>query len=122
MRIGTDISLKTCKDEGYLMMEYKVKELTPKSGFNADANVTFLAHIPDYILEQMRKDGNWKIGDYRMILKVSLSANDVWEKYQNNKAGVDSICGYDEPWSFPFDASSLLNLASDVNSYCGLDR
>lgn len=118
MRIGTDISLKTCKDEGYLMMEYKVKELTPKSGFNADANVRFISYIPDYLLKEMGHTDN--LDGSPLLLDVTLNTIDVWELYQDSKSDIDEFC--DEDHKFTTTPSDLLNLASAVNSYCGLDR
>ena len=112
MRIGTDLSLKVCSEEGYLMMDFKKRELVTKGKLNADVNVHFLAHLPPYIEERY-------VGQpITLITDVHLSANDIWEKYIAHKESIDETCGLSH--EFPTCPHSLLSLASDVDAYCGL--
>lgn len=114
MRIGLDASLSVCREEGYLMAEYKVRELYPNGVFDPDAPIRFFAHLPDFI----KKETYWRIGDKSLMIDVSLSANDLWGMYQENKEGIDSFSGME--YTFPEDPHSALYLASDINAYCGL--
>lgn len=116
MRIGMDASLKVCREEGYLMAEYKVRELYPGGVFDPDAPIRLYAHLPDYLKKEMC----WRVGDKSLMLEVWLSANDVWEMYQSNKEEVDSLTGCCMD-TFPDSAYSVLQLASDINAYCGLE-
>lgn len=112
MRIGTDLSLKVCSEEGYLMMDYKKRELITKGKLNADVKVRFMSHVPPYVEKRY-------VGEsITLMTDVELSANDVWEKYLQHKESVDSCCGLSH--EFPTCEYSLLSLASDVDGYCGL--
>jgi len=114
MRIGTDVSLKECSNEGYLMMDFKKRELITKGKLNPDVNVHFLAHVPPYVNERYVGE---TIG---LHTDAKMSANDVWELYMEHQKSVDETCGM-EPREFPTCEYSLLSLASDVNAYCGLN-
>ena len=114
MRIGTDVSIQTCIAEGYLMMNYKKKELFTNGKINKEVDCQFITHLPDYVKEEM----GWKVGDNSIDMNVSLNANDIWELYLDNKSGIDSFIGMEH-----IDIKSeydLLHVASDVNSYMGL--
>ena len=114
MRIGTDVSLKECSQEGYLMMDFKKRELITKGKLNPDVNVHFLAHVPPYINERY-------VGvPIELHTDSIMSANDVWELYQKHQKSIDETCGMDAR-EFPTCEYTLLSLASDVNGYCGLD-
>ncbi len=113
MRIGTDVSLKECSQEGYLMMDFKKRELITKGKLNPDAKVYFLAHVPPYVEERY-------VGHpISLVTDVTLSANDVWNLYQQHQKSIDETCGMDAR-EFPTCEYSLLSLASDVDAYCGL--
>ncbi len=112
MRIGTDISLKVCSEEGYLMMDYKARELVTKGKLNPDVSVRFFAHVPPYVEERY-------VGyPITLVTDAYLSANDVWELYLHDKEGIDSCAGLSH--EFPTCPGSLLSLASDVDCYRGL--
>lgn len=119
MRIGTDGSLTVCKNDGYLMMDYKTKELFPKGVFDPNAQVRFMAHYPDYILKEMKDSGNWFVGQSTLMTDTSLSANNLWEIYLRHKDGIDSCSG--TSYEFPKDEYEMLTLADSINPYCGLD-
>jgi hypothetical protein len=111
MRIGTDASLSECYREGYLVMEYKKRELMPKGVFNKDCVVRFIEYIPEHLREKV-------FGDYYLTTDVSLSFNAVFEQYERYKESIDSSSGY--TFQEPESEYDLLTLADNVNSYCGL--
>ena len=119
MRIGTDGSLNTCKEEGYLMMEFKVRELFSKKVFQPDALCRFIAHYPDYVLKDIHGTEN-PVGQKTLIVDALYSANDLWECYQLKAEGIDSFTGM-EGREFPTCEYTLLQLADDVNSYSGIE-
>lgn len=118
MKIGTDMSLKTCWEEGYMIMDFKVKELFPngrKNALDKDAYARFY-RSDGHMLE------NWCIVK---MLDTHYSYSDLLELYQSHKEGVDSFCGYtpdnprpniDNPREY-----DMLNLASDLDAWCGLE-
>jgi len=118
MRIGTDISLQTCREQGYLMMDFKKRELFTGGKINEDCFVQFLAHTPDYILRKMYGTEN-PVGEKRIMLDVYHSVESLWELYTENKEGIDGCSGmsHDKPTC----EHLMLNLACDINSYCGLE-
>ena len=118
MVIGTDVSLKTCRSEGYLMMEFKKKSLMPKGKLNPECNVRFFRHCPGYCLEEMYGTDN-PVGVKTIQLDVQLNANDIWEIYLNHKDNIDRFIG--SVPTFPANERDLISLAYDVEGYCGLE-
>ena len=121
MKIGTDVSLQTCRDEGYMVIEFSVRELYPngrKNGIDKDCPVNCTKSYPDYI----RKEMGWSVGDSMMMLDEDYSWNDLLEIYLRHKDGIDSMIGasYDVENIEPTEWD-ILNLASDIDSYCGLE-
>lgn len=117
MKIGTDVDMQTNIAEGYMIAEFKVRELYPngrKKGINPDCPVRFYCHFPEYIL----KEADHSIGEKTIVVDSTLSANDLWELYVENKEGIDSLVGMEH--NFPEDEYTMLNLASDINAECGL--
>ena len=124
MKIGSDVSLHVCRAEGYLMMEYTKNKLFKKGVLQKDVYVRFTA-TGGYLAwnangkllpPQMRKTDAY-------ILDVSLCWDDLIEIYEYNKKGIDSLCDY-EHCKPNFDSPSeydMLNLASDIHRYCGLN-
>ncbi len=117
MRIGTDVSLETCRKEGYLMMEFRKRELVKKGELQTNVNVEFIEHYPDYILKEMHGTEN-PVGQPRIMTSVVCDANDIWEKYLEDKESIDKCAGLSH--KFPTCEYSLLSLASDINGYKGL--
>lgn len=121
MRIGTDVNLSTCYEEGYLVMEYKKRELFSGRGkdkiFNKDCAVRFLRHLPEYQRTELTR-----FPTNSLFLDIDLSAEDVWEMYLRDKESIDETCGVEGGYSFPTDEYELLNLASDVDMYRGLNQ
>jgi hypothetical protein len=118
MRIGTDVSLDVCRAEGYLMMDYKKRELFVNGVFQKDCYVRFITHAPGYILEEMHGTSR-PVGVKTISLDVELTAQDVWERYREYWKAIDSSTGCKN--EFPTNEHELLNLACDVSSYSGLE-
>ena len=118
MKIGTDVSLKTCWEEGYMIMDFKVRELYPngrKQPIDPDCQVHFYA-----------SDGG--VFGNPLPCKITDSVyswNDLLEIYRRYQKEIDTMCGFDEKNPRPGvdtpDEYVMLHLASDINAYCGLD-
>ena len=124
MKIGTDVSLKVCRQEGYMMCEFKVKELFPKGrseGIDKDYCLRFFKHYPKYILEQMYGEKGPLLGTKTIYFDELLSTNDLWEKYLENSEIIDCTVGVEHgERKFPVDEYDILILADDIDVYCGL--
>lgn len=118
MRIGLDVDSQTNIKEGYLIMEFKKRELMPKGILNPETSCRFLQHVPDYVLEEMYGSVR-PVGQSTLITDQYLNANDLWKMYKNDKESIDSLIG--EQLEFPTDEYYLLRLADAINSYCGLE-
>lgn len=114
MKIGLDISIQTCRDEGYMVMEYTVRDFK-KDPLNTLC--TFTCSYPDYVRGEM----GWKVGDSIMSMDVDLDYLDLYEMYIDNQAGIDSFIGGEHKFIENPVPYNLLLLASDINSYCGLE-
>ena len=140
MKIGTDISLAVCRCEGYMVMEYKAKELMKKGVLDKDVQVNFTVSNPEVWTDNGRpcvnsgwqqfkrnhKDSDRYAGFWIDLyaLDESYSFNELLEflNYGDRKQKVSAYADWesnppnlDNPT--PFD---MLNLASDLNSYFGL--
>lgn len=111
LTIGTDVDLDTCKAEGYLMLDYSEDDLVDGTTTIKDKNTCFrvYAYAPDYC-EEIKDE---------IIVDTEVSIDGLWEWYLENKEGVDSFIGMEH--EKPTCIHSLLSLASDLNSYCGLE-
>lgn len=118
MKIGTDVDMSTNIAEGYMIMEFKKRELITKGKLNREVYVRFYKHCPDYVLFEMYGTDKL-VGQPTIMEDTTLSAEDVWETYLEDKDSIDSFCGV-QGRIFPQDEYDLLNLASDVSSYKGL--
>ena len=124
MRIGTDVSLQTCMDEGYTVMDYAVRKLFPrgrKNGIDKDCQCRFSASFPTYIRKECATEGDPFC--MRRMFDVNYSWNDLVAEYERNKAGIDSCCDFANcaPNFENPTAWDMLHLADCINSYCGLE-
>jgi len=120
MKIGTDISLKTCYDEGYTTIEFKVRELFPngrKNGLDKECNVDIKRSYPDYIREELATEENpFGVG---YILNESYSFSDLLGVYLDHKKSIDDCHGMEINSAMlenP-DEYTLLTLADMVQEY-----
>lgn len=113
--IGNDISLDTCKEEGYLMVEFDARKKYDKA-----LDYRFYAFYPEYVENYTAFEDQHTInkGDFR--IDINFSAVDLWELYKNHKKGIESFIGSTYK-IIPEDIYTLLNLANDIRAYCGLN-
>jgi len=119
MRIGQDVSMQVNIAEGYMIMEYKARDLVKHGKFQPDCECRFIQHFPDYVKSEL----GWRPGDPSLAVDIELSANDLWGMYTQDVEiyeGINSFIG--ESHNFPLSEYMLLQLASDINSYVGLDQ
>jgi hypothetical protein len=110
MRIGTDVSIQTCRAEGYMVMDYRVRDFK-KAPTTTDCRLT--RSIPDYC-----RFGY--IGEKIIRLDIMLNYNDLFELYKDNKNGIDSLIGGEYIRTETPKPFELLHLAQDIDMYCGL--
>ncbi len=116
MRIGQDVNMDTNIAEGYGILSYRKSDLYVKGKFNPNGEARFIRHFPDYCIAEA-KDAGQTLPD--LLTDAIVSAQDVFEQYQEHANGIDSFTG-SEPRSIPANEWELLDLADAVNSYCGL--
>lgn len=118
--IGQDVNLATCRAEGYLMMDFNRNKLFKKGVLQKEQCVRFKA-TAGYLTH----DENGKPLDIGTKLYVDsvLSWNDLMEIFERYKDEITSFADYancNPNFENP-NEYDLLNLASDINSYCGLE-
>ena len=115
MRIGDDVSIQTCRDEGYCVMDYKIREFK-KNPTTTDC--TFTWSLPKYIRDQIGLGVGGKIIEVTEVLDY----NNLYELYLEHKEGIDSFIGSEgiREETSPI-AWDLLRLASALRSYGALD-
>jgi len=134
MRIGTDISIATCRCEGYMVMDFKKRKLIKKGILDKDCVVDFTVSIPEYWNDAGKpmlppRDTNNPRYFERMPVLYALdtcaSWNDIMDIISDDKdrASVASCCDWSNcspNFKNPTEYD-LLNLASDVNCYFGIE-
>jgi len=107
MIIGTDISIAVCKAEGYLMLKFDGrKKFTKKSRVNVFAYYPHYCNLPN-----------------ELILDTIVTFAELEEIYNAKKAELDRFAETNEAVNFENPTIyDLLNLASDINAYCGLEQ
>ena len=112
MRIGTDVSIETCRAEGYSMLVFDGRRK-----FDTAEYYRFQQTYPEYCREDNAKAGGSELPEY--VTDTGISAKDVWCIYQDNKAAIDSFGGIEYD-AMPSDHYELLFLADIVSAYCGI--
>ena len=113
MIIGTDASLDTCKNEGYLMIKFDARKK-----FDINTCYDIFSYYPDYII----KESNGQITKNEKLTDTCASFADLTETYNRYKKELDDFAETNEAVNFEDPTIyDLLNLASDISSYCGLD-
>lgn len=103
--LGTDVSIVTCKAEGYTMIQFDARKR-----FNRATNYRIFSYYPEYtdIAGQLKTDA---FESFDSLVSI----------YKENKTGINSFAetdkfvNFDEP-----DYRDFLNLASDIEAYRGL--
>lgn len=131
MRVGEDINLRVCLSEGYMIMDFKVRELFPggrKYLMDKDCYVRF-QRSNGYLSHDM--DGNYKYpfwwrqdypGEFfdRYALDESYTFNDLVNLYRKYEKELHRYTGNAAPNLDDPNEYDMLFLASDLDSYCGL--
>ena len=117
MKIGIDVNMATNRKEGYTIIEFKKSELIQNKVLNLDCVIRVFNHYPDYYL--MEKYGSEKpFGVPTINIDEFISVKSVWELYQKDKKGIDSVSGLN--FNLPKNEWEVLNLCDAVLSYIGL--
>ena len=127
MKIGTDWSIATCRDEGYMVIEFKKRELIKKGVLQKDV---FVECTQSLAVDDRWKNGRPQIGYTRnelySVLDIEHSWESIMEFFEMHENDIMSMCGANnrEEYCINFDYPNeydLLHLISDVNSYMGLE-
>lgn len=111
MILGTDMSIRECKDSGYTMIKYDGRKK-----YTHNREVIVFRYLPDYIRDEQGIKGDGE------KLWTRVNTNDVWKLYQDHKSGIQSFADYHiEDINQLVDYYDLLNLADLVDANCGLD-
>lgn len=114
MRIGEDVSIQECRDQGYLVMDY------PAYKFKKNPTTTY-CRFTDSWPHWYREERGYGVGDPIIRFDMEYNWEDLWEIYQDYKKGIDSMIGGSHKYTLNPEPHEVLNLASDINSYCGLE-
>lgn len=116
MKIGQDINMSTNIAEGYGILSFRKSDLYTKGQFNPTGEARFYRHYPDYVIAEAK--ASWTTLP-KFLVDTTVSAADVYDQYLSHADGIDSFCGT-ERRTIPANEYELLNLASDIDQYCGL--
>jgi len=123
MKIGMDISIAECRRSGYMVMEFKKRELFTKGILNKDAYATFSLSFP----EAWNDAGKPMVGTEYTLWSLEPSEyswNDLMEMIEDpeRRASVADCCDW-ENCNPIFDNPTehdMLHLASDISAAIGL--
>jgi len=127
MKIGTDLSIATCRDEGYMVIEFKKRELIKNGILQKDV---FVECTQSLAVDDRWQNGKPQIGytcdELYSVLDISHSWESIMEFFERHEKDIMSMCGANnrEEYCINFDHPNeydLLHLISDVNSYMGLE-
>jgi hypothetical protein len=127
MKIGTDISLAECRDSGYMVIEFKKRELIKKGVLQKDV---YVECSQSWAFDDRWQNGRPMIGYSRHELYATYDVWHSWETilemFEMNEQSIMEMCGATcrDDYYVNFDHPNeydLLTLISDVNSYGGLE-
>ena len=110
MRIGEDVVIQECRDQGYIVMDYPVRKFKRNP---TTTDCRFTVSFPDYM-----QDGF--VGEKILYIDELLNWEDLWVMYLENKEGIDSMIYQPYKKADKPNPYILLSLASDIHGYCGL--
>ena len=110
MEIGTDISIQTCRDEGYTTMTYDGREK-----FTSESDCTFYLTLPKYIRDEI----GFKVTSKIKHIVGFFNYTDLWEFYTENKKEFDLFAGTVSEFTETPTPYDCLYLADTMNSYNG---
>jgi len=118
MKFGIDCSMEVNISEGYMICEYRKKDIIKDGIFSKDARIRFFRHYPDYVLHEIYGTDK-PVGQRTIFVDEYFSSNELYEMYLEDKDDIDSFIGM-EYHEAPKDIHGALNMASDIDLYKGL--
>ena len=113
MRLGTDASIKTCREEGYTVIEFIKNDLLPGGVMNPDYQVHATRTVPSHMAKGFKN---------KYILDMYKSWNDVIAVFKEHEAAIRKSTGI--PINFPPEnptPGDLLELIDAVICSYGLE-
>jgi len=110
--IGQDVSLKTCINEGYLMINQANEPVT------LDRQYRFFSFTPDYIIEE----NPHLLNKPELMTDETLNIGELLGIYSLHKKGIDGCCDCNHSLNAEdyTNVYQILSLAGDIDPYCGL--
>lgn len=124
MKIGTDASIRECRDSGYIVIEFKKRELIKKGILQKDVYVDCTQSFPE-----RWQNGRPMVGytyDQLYSINDAHSWNTIMWLFEKHEKKILSMCGCESRADYCVNFENpneydLLNLISDVAAYCGLE-
>ena len=122
MKIGSDVSIAECRRSGYVVMEFKVKELFPVKGvLDKERAIEVSVSNPKYWTDS----GTPQVGCSYHELYVArgvISFEAAEEIFKDYGASIKSFCDFDScPIEFENpDQYDFLRLLETIEGYSGL--
>lgn len=115
MKTGTDISLRTCREEGYPVVTHGAKPMDP--GGNYELTISRPFHWPYGRLRPgTRSKHAWEVN-------CGVRYTELWESFLRGGDGIKSFCDFENyPFPEPSDSpdfSDFAHLAGVVHYYHG---
>ena len=125
MKIGTEVSIAECRRSGYMVMEFKKRDLIKKGVLDKDCEVTLSVSFP----ESWNDAGKPMIGfDWWSLWSlepIRYTFNDLMEILDNPEylEQVESCCDWKncKPNLETPTEYDLLHLASDIHNVRGIE-
>ena len=127
MKIGKDISLSVCRREGYMVMEFNMRDLIQKGKLNKDCRVTLSASNPSAWTDNGRPNINaildgtslWLLPPTEFSWRDLMGFIDTETTYTI----VSSCCDWEncKPDFYNPNEYDFLHLASDIYMTMGLE-
>ena len=121
MRIGTDICLVNCRNSGYMIMDFKKRDLIKNGKLDKNCPATFSVSN----IESWNRSGTPRINhkdSLWLLVPVNYSWNDLMRFIKDPKrreqicAGTDYELHFDNPSEYV-----MLHLASDIHFHFGFE-
>ena len=118
MRTGTDVSLTTCREWGYPVVEHGDKDMDPDKMYRLTISVPEV-WPKGRLLPGTRAIKAWDVDMF-------TAYNELWRMFEAAGPGIRSFCDFANcPYSSPTENPSFedfASLAGTVRAYCGLNH
>jgi hypothetical protein len=123
IRIGIDVDIRTCREEGYPVALLKSKKNIDQ--LDPEKNIHLTISDPEMWPDGINKACTWASGIGSIDLyriDSYFSFNDLKEQFLDRGEGIKSFCDFD---NCPIELENpsiydFLHLANTLDSYCGL--